>query len=93
MKYVFSGEHRITNRAVLWYVPSSLKDGSVTSVPHMTFTDENQEAAGRCAYLKQKEERKAAKEVTSAHPADGWTISSTQGHSEGHRFIETSAWS
>jgi len=74
---IFSGNKRLTNKATLWYVSMSSKNGvtGISSVPPLpTLTsDENQK--GRERYEKQKEDRESAVLKTSPDMYDEWSFS------------------
>lgn len=78
---LLNGEHKLCNKACLWYVPLSAESGdcSVNEVPPLQYKSKEDEEAGRKRYEAQLQSRKTkdkllSKVSLSCHPAlqVGW---------------------
>ena len=64
------GEHKLTNKACLWYVPVKISDGAkglltAVEVPPLQYKSKEEEEAGRRRYEQQVKDRKTKEELMS----------------------------
>ena len=62
---LLKGEHKLCNKATLWYVPVDIKSWATSEVPPLQYKTKEDEEAGRRRYEAQLQSRKAKEELLS----------------------------